>query len=58
MMLMLLAVPVLLAGAPPAWPNIPLQGFDPLFAGIWLIGGGCALAGAWMAKYHRLAALR
>ena len=56
-MLMLLAVPVLLAGAPPAWPNIPLQGIDPLFAGIWLIGGGCALAGAWMAKYHRLAAL-
>ena len=57
MMLMLLAVPVLLAGAPPAWPDVALQGIDPLFAGIWLIGGGCALAGAWMAKYHRLAAL-
>lgn len=24
---------------------------------MWMIGAGCALAGAWMAKYHRLAAL-
>nr|HRM69813.1 MnhB domain-containing protein [Thauera phenylacetica] len=57
MMVALLLVPPLLAGVPPAWTAIPLQGFDPLFAGMWLIGAGCALAGAWMAKYHRLAAL-
>ena len=53
----LLVIPLLLAGAPPAWTSIALQDFDPLFAGIWAIGAGCAVAGAWMAKYHRLAAL-
>jgi multicomponent K+:H+ antiporter subunit A len=57
MMVALLAVPPMLAGAQPAWATIPLHGFDPLFAGIWAIGGACAIAGAWMAKYHRLAAL-
>ena len=57
LMLMLLVVPPILAGAPPAWTRIPLQDFDPLFAAIWAIGGACAVAGAWMAKYHRLAAL-
>ncbi|TXH78899.1 monovalent cation/H+ antiporter subunit A, partial [Thauera aminoaromatica] len=57
MMLALLLIPLLLAGAPPAWTVIPVRGFDPIFAGMWLIGAGCALAAAWMAKYHRLAAL-
>lgn len=57
MMLGLLVVPLLLAGPPPAWTVMPQQDFDPLFAAMWLIGAGCALAGAWMAKYHRLAAL-
>ncbi len=57
MMIVLLIVPLLLAGKPPAWASIPLQGFDPLFAGIWAIGGACAIGGALMAKYHRLAAL-
>ncbi|MDT3670118.1 MAG: monovalent cation/H+ antiporter subunit A [Aromatoleum sp.] len=57
MMLALLVVPLLLAGAPPQWTVLPVQGFDPLFAGIWVIGGTCAIAGAWMAKFHRLAAL-
>ncbi len=57
LMIALLVIPLLLAGAPPAWTSIALQDFDPLFAGIWLIGAGCAVAGAWMAKYHRLAAL-
>jgi len=57
MILALLIVPLLLAGAPPAWPAILLQDVDPLFAGIWLIGGTCAIAAAWMAKYHRLTAL-
>ena len=27
------------------------------FAGLWLIGAGCAVAAAWQAKYHRLAAV-
>ncbi len=30
---------------------------DPVFAGIWLVGGACALGVAHQAKYHRLAAL-
>ncbi|MFA7503402.1 MAG: monovalent cation/H+ antiporter subunit A [Burkholderiaceae bacterium] len=30
---------------------------DPLFALLWVIGGACAVAAAWQAKYHRLAAL-
>jgi multicomponent K+:H+ antiporter subunit A len=30
---------------------------DPLLALLWLIGAGCAVAAAWQAKYHRLAAL-
>ncbi|TXL63876.1 monovalent cation/H+ antiporter subunit A [Zeimonas arvi] len=57
MMIALLTVPPLLAGALPAWTTIPLRDFDLLFAGIWTIGGACAIVGAWMAKYHRLAAL-
>jgi multicomponent K+:H+ antiporter subunit A len=56
-LVLLLGVPLLLAGAPPAWTRIALQEADPLFAAMWVIGAGCALAGAWMAKYHRLAAL-
>jgi multicomponent K+:H+ antiporter subunit A len=31
--------------------------FSPMFAMTWLIGGTCALAAAWQAKFHRLAAL-
>ncbi|MFA7607097.1 MAG: monovalent cation/H+ antiporter subunit A [Rhodocyclaceae bacterium] len=57
MMLMLLCVPVWLAGPMPDWTTIPLQSADPLFAALWVMGAGCAVAGAWMAKYHRLAAL-
>ncbi len=30
---------------------------DPAFVLLWLIGGTCALSVAWLAKYHRLAAL-
>ncbi|NQE64771.1 Na(+) H(+) antiporter subunit A / Na(+) H(+) antiporter subunit B [Caulobacter sp. RHG1] len=30
---------------------------DYAFAGLWLVGGGCAVAAAWQAKYHRLAAV-
>src|SRR5690606_27446832 len=46
-----------LAGRPPAWGALQWHRFDPLFAGLWLIGGACAVAAAWTAKYHRLAAL-
>lgn len=59
MMLALVIVPVLLAQPLPA-PTIDwrqLTSVDPWFALMWLIGCGCALAGAWQAKYHRLAAL-
>ncbi len=31
--------------------------FSPMFAMIWLIGGVCAVAAAWQAKFHRLASL-
>ena len=30
---------------------------DPVFAGMWLVGGACAIGVALQAKYHRLAAL-
>lgn len=34
--------------------GLPLS---PVFAVLWVIGGACAVAAAWQAKYHRLAAL-
>jgi multicomponent K+:H+ antiporter subunit A len=54
---LLVAAPLLLARPLPAlaWPD--LDGFDPAFAALWLIGATCALAAAWKAKYHRMAAL-
>ncbi|MDK9724497.1 MAG: monovalent cation/H+ antiporter subunit A [Sterolibacteriaceae bacterium MAG5] len=36
--------------------NAP-QPLDPAFALLWLVGGACALAVAWQAKYHRFAAV-
>ncbi|QJP17316.1 monovalent cation/H+ antiporter subunit A [Starkeya sp. ORNL1] len=42
------------------WPgvgSVPWTSIDPAFALVWAIGGGCALAAAYKAKYHRLAAL-
>jgi len=30
---------------------------DPVLALVWVVGAACALAAAWQAKYHRLAAL-
>jgi len=35
-------------------PPLPL---DPAFALLWAVGGACALAVAWKAKYHRFAAI-
>ncbi|WP_407280969.1 monovalent cation/H+ antiporter subunit A [Aromatoleum evansii] len=57
MLLAMLVIPPLLVGTPRAWTEITLHEPDPLFAAIWAIGCACAVAGAWMAKYHRLAAL-
>lgn len=41
------------AGLSFATPQLP----DYAFAGLWVIGAGCAVAAAWQAKYHRLAAV-
>jgi len=54
---MLVLVPLLLARPLPALPPLALADFDWPFALLWLIGAACALAAAWKAKYHRLAAL-
>ncbi len=40
-----------------AWGTRPITPVDPAFVLLWLIGGVCALAVAWQAKYHRFAAL-
>jgi multicomponent K+:H+ antiporter subunit A len=38
--------------------NAPdMAGTEPAFAGLWIVGALCALAAAWQAKFHRLAAL-
>ncbi|KQP14971.1 monovalent cation/H+ antiporter subunit A [Pseudorhodoferax sp. Leaf267] len=61
---LLLMVCVALAGAGaalwfvPAGPGErPPLPFSPMFAMTWIIGGVCALAAAWQAKFHRLASL-
>ena len=48
-------LPVLTNGM--SWGTRPTTPADPAFVLLWLIGGVCALAVAWQAKYHRLAAL-
>ncbi len=40
-----------------AWGERSLLPVDPAFALLWMIGAACALGVAWMAKFHRLAAL-
>ncbi|MFT4191905.1 MAG: monovalent cation/H+ antiporter subunit A [Comamonas sp.] len=60
---LLLIVIVLAAGAAPLWHSglhpgdLPRAPFSTAFAILWLIGGLAALATAWQAKYHRMAAL-
>ena len=60
---LLLICAVLLAGGAPLWNSglqpghLPLAPFSPAFAVLWFIGGLAALATAWQAKYHRMAAL-
>ncbi len=57
---------VLLAIAAPLWPvyflgfelrPVVAAPFETALAISWLIGAGCAVAAAWQAKFHRLAAL-
>ncbi|MBU0745502.1 MAG: monovalent cation/H+ antiporter subunit A [Gammaproteobacteria bacterium] len=53
----------LVAGVLPLWSRgLPIGDraqlpLSPAFALIWLLGALCAIAAAWQAKYHRLAAL-
>ncbi|MFJ7567335.1 monovalent cation/H+ antiporter subunit A [Herminiimonas sp. NPDC097707] len=53
----MIAVPLLLVRPLPTLAAVSLTDIDPLFALMWLIGCACAIAAAWQAKYHRLAAL-
>src|SRR5690606_21715366 len=40
------------------WPDVAAASrTDIAFALIWLVGAGCAISAAWMAKFQRLAAL-
>ncbi|MBR0651222.1 monovalent cation/H+ antiporter subunit A [Roseomonas terrae] len=53
----------ILAGATAAWwrgfgpGNLPPSPVDPVLLLIWVVGGACSLGAAWLAKFHRLAAL-
>ncbi|SMP77328.1 monovalent cation/H+ antiporter subunit A [Noviherbaspirillum suwonense] len=53
----LVAIPLMLVRPLPQFAAPQLTDADPLFALMWMIGGACAIAAAWKAKYHRLAAL-
>jgi multicomponent K+:H+ antiporter subunit A len=58
-----LLLATLVAGTLPLWTqglhvgNRTAQHLSPAFAVLWTLGGLCAMAAAWQAKYHRLAAL-
>jgi multicomponent K+:H+ antiporter subunit A len=58
-----LVLAALVAGVLPLWARgLPIGDrtqlpLSPGFALIWLLGAMCAVAAAWQAKYHRLAAL-
>ena len=59
----LLVAAALLAGVWAMWgssdvlPRLTAHGLDPVLAVLWAIGAFCAVAAAYQAKYHRLAAL-
>lgn len=57
MMVAMIGVPLLMVRPLPVLNAASFANVDPLFALMWVIGCVCALAGAWQAKYHRLAAL-
>ncbi|MBL0420664.1 monovalent cation/H+ antiporter subunit A [Ramlibacter sp. AW1] len=50
-------LPLLAAGVPSLAQVRESVSGDPLIAALWLIGSACAVAAAWTAKFHRLAAL-
>ena len=61
---LLLLLVIALAGATAALWLTPaergkreLLAFSPMFAMTWVIGAACAVAAAWLAKFHRLASL-
>ncbi len=61
--LRLVVVLTVLAMAATLWgvlgqdPKPLFNPFNPAFALMWLAGAGCAVGAAWMAKYHRFAAV-
>ncbi|MFK0684578.1 monovalent cation/H+ antiporter subunit A [Ochrobactrum sp. BD67] len=61
-----LRIVVVVAVFAAAWPifasglqsgSLGPQPVDPIFAGLWILGGACAVGAAYQAKFHRLAAL-
>jgi len=44
-------------GARAVMPGFSAHGVDPVLAAMWAVGGFCAVAAAYQAKFHRLAAL-
>ena len=48
-------VPLYFGGFGLQWPSV--NGIDPAFALVWLVGASCAIGAAYQAKYHRLVAL-
>lgn len=61
--LRIMVVIAILAGTWAMWgawhllPRINLHGLDPVLGALWAVGVVCAVAAAFMAKFHRLAAL-
>jgi multicomponent K+:H+ antiporter subunit A len=44
-------------GAGDRWPEFTARGMDPVLGALWAVGAFCAVAAAYQAKFHRLAAL-
>lgn len=61
--LRLIVLLALAAGTVTLWSGLrqapsPLStDLDPAFAAMWLVGAGCGVGAAWLAKYHRFAAV-
>jgi multicomponent K+:H+ antiporter subunit A len=60
--LLIIVVLAIAGGSLPLWNRVgpiplPPLAFDPVFAFMWLVGGTCALAAAYQAKFHRFAAM-
>ena len=57
MMVALVSLPFVTAGMPRLAAGANSITADPGFAALWVVGSACAIAAAWKAKFHRLAAL-